>query len=62
MTGKYELAFWGGSEGVRYRRYHRTMEQATDEAHRVHNKMENRGAHIAIVYDAQSGKQLRSIP
>jgi hypothetical protein len=47
-SGTFELTFWGGTS-VRYRRNHKTYEQARDEAHRVLADMDSRGAHPAII-------------
>jgi len=46
---KFELTFWGGTT-LRYRRYHDTLEQATEEAHKVHAKMREPKAHPAVIY------------
>jgi hypothetical protein len=45
----YELTFRGGVS-LRYRRNHKTLEQAKAEAHRVLGKLSNRAAHPAIIY------------
>jgi len=58
---KFELAFWGSTGGVPYRRFHKTVEEAMQEAHRVQGEMSNAGAHTAIIFDLENGEQLRSI-
>jgi hypothetical protein len=54
-SGKFELTFWGGVD-VRYRRNHKTVEQAKAEALKVLGKINNRNAHPAIIYGPELGK------
>ncbi len=49
-SGAFELTFWGGSAGEKYRRNHKTLDAAKSEAYRVLAEMSNRGAHPAIIY------------
>ena len=55
-SGEFELTFWGGSAGEKYRRNHKTFDSAKAEAHRVLAEMSNRGAHPAIIYGPGVGK------
>jgi len=64
----YELTFWGelylGFRMPRYRKYHATLASARREAERVLRRMErldiNRGAHPAVIYDAD-GRDVASV-
>jgi hypothetical protein len=44
----YELAFWGGTT-IKYRRTHKTLDDAQKEARRVHRKMNRPAAHPATI-------------
>ena len=57
---QFELTFWGSID-IPYRRYHKTLEQARAEAFRVYRDMDDTGAHLAIIYDAQTGEQLVTV-
>lgn len=48
-SGKFELTFFGGTD-IRYRRRHKTIDAAREEALKVLGKMNNRGAHPAVIY------------
>jgi len=48
-AGEFELTFWGGT-ALTYRRYHKTLQKATAEAHRVHAMMREPNAHPAVIY------------
>ena len=43
-----ELAFWGGTRN-KYKRTHKTLEDAQKEARRVHRKMNRPAAHPATI-------------
>ncbi|SFU94901.1 hypothetical protein SAMN05421543_11512 [Alicyclobacillus macrosporangiidus] len=65
---KYELTFWGSARVQRfprYRRMHRTYEDAMETAYRVFGKLEERGlaraAHPAIIYGPGCGPDGRTI-
>ena len=45
----FELTFWGGLNR-RYKKFHETQESAENEARRVLNRLENRGAKPAMIY------------
>jgi hypothetical protein len=57
----YELVFWGGSDGLRYRRWHKSLEEARATAWRVLAAMSDRGAHPAIIHGPGLGKDGISI-
>lgn len=57
-TKRFELSFFGGTD-IRYKRGHDDIESAKTEARRVHSKMQNKGAHPAIIYEGD--KQVLSI-
>jgi hypothetical protein len=63
----YELTFWGEAylkRMPRYRKYHATLADARREAERVLRRFErmdiNRGAHPAVIYDAD-GRDVASV-
>lgn len=59
-NGPFELTFWGGVN-VQYRRNHKTLDAAKAEALKVLNKIENRAAHTAVIYDDRTAKPVASV-
>lgn len=60
MKKQFQLAFWGGTT-IRYKRNHADLESAEAEARKVLNKMSNRGAHPAVIYEAGKGHPVASV-
>jgi len=54
----YELTFWGGIK-CKYKRVHETLASAEAEAKRILEKLPNRAAHPAVIYD--DNKAVKSV-
>lgn len=61
-SGEFELTFWGGvpkaevDPDFKWRRMHKTLDQAKAEARRVHKEMSNANAHPAVIYGPGLGR------